>query len=95
MSSSPGPSIRMWLGVLSAARDERWSVVRWPIRCSAGRADALGVGGRVTGALEHVLEVTRPAAVAELVGVADRRNRVGAEHVLAPLGKRLPLGVAG
>jgi len=59
------------------------------------RVDALRIGGRVAGALEHIGEVAGPAAVVELVGVAHRRNGVGPEHVLAPLGERLPLGIAG
>jgi putative ABC transport system permease protein len=34
MLSRPGPSIRMCMGVPSAAREERCSPDRWPIRCS-------------------------------------------------------------
>jgi len=38
--SKPVPSIRMWSGVPSAARDERCSAASWPMRCSPSKVAA-------------------------------------------------------
>ena len=88
MASNPGPSMRMCMGVPSAARDRALrGADRCPIRCSPFvRADAAGGPGGVMRPAVLVRQQGRAAPVGVLILVAaGDAGRV--EHVLHPLGE--------
>ena len=56
---------------------------------AAERVQPLRVAQRIVRSLEDILQERRPATVRELIRVARRGDRVGAEHILAALRERL------
>src|SRR5207253_7842065 len=51
--------------------------------------DAGGVGSGIVDTLEHVVQERRSTAAAELVAIAEGRNRIGPKRVLNPFGEGL------
>src|SRR5215469_11783679 len=49
--------------------------------------DRLSIRCRVAGALEYVVDIGRPAAVGELIGVPNGGDGIRAVHILAALGE--------